>query len=558
MLKKLAITTTLLTSSMIMLDNHTVFANKNNIVSSRQTILKGKVINVKSNDTLNVREGSSSSSKILFTLKNGEIVTVLNKESNGWYKIQKDSQTGYVNGAYLSTYTETTLSPSYTTATTTDAVNLRKTMSWSASEVIMTIPKGSSVDLVSKGSAWSEVLYKNTKGYVPTSYISANASQDKPSTDNPNGSSNTLPSGVTESNLNAQGKVIKIASNDVLNVRKSPNGDSNKITTLKLNQVVTITKKTSNNWYKISVNNTEGYVNGTYIELVNQNTTPQGEKATTNNIVNLRDSKSWSTTSVILQIPKNATIYILEKGPEWSKINYNNKTGYIPTNYITSQSNTENNPTVKPPTTSDKVGKIGTVNTSNLNIRSGAGMSYSVISKVYSGDVILIKEVSSNGDWYKVETTTGVIGWCGSSYIKDIRDGKLPSYGLSSSEKINNVLKVAKEQLGKPYVFGSTGPDSFDCSGLAYYVFKNGAGITLPRNSKDQATVGTYVAKSDLKPGDLVFFNTSGSGISHLGIYIGNNEMIHAPRSGKNVEIVKITDSYWANRYVTARRVIND
>ena len=136
MLKKLAITTTLLTSSMIMLDNHTVFANKNNIVSSRQTILKGKVINVKSNDTLNVREGSSSSSKILFTLKNGEIVTVLNKESNGWYKIQKDSQTGYVNGAYLSTYTETTLSPSYTTATTTDAVNLRKTMSWSASEVI--------------------------------------------------------------------------------------------------------------------------------------------------------------------------------------------------------------------------------------------------------------------------------------------------------------------------------------------------------------------------------------------------------------------------------------
>ena len=402
------------------------------------------------------------------------------------------------------------------------------------------------------------MLYKNTKGYVPTSYISANASQDKPSTDNPNGSSNTLPSGVTESNLNAQGKVIKIASNDVLNVRKSPNGDSNKITTLKLNQVVTITKKTSNNWYKISVNNTEGYVNGTYIELVNQNTTPQGEKATTNNIVNLRDSKSWSTTSVILQIPKNATIYILEKGPEWSKINYNNKTGYIPTNYITSQSNTENNPTVKPPTTSDKVGKIGTVNTSNLNIRSGAGMSYSVISKVYSGDVILIKEVSSNGDWYKVETTTGVIGWCGSSYIKDIRDGKLPSYGLSSSEKINNVLKVAKEQLGKPYVFGSTGPDSFDCSGLAYYVFKNGAGITLPRNSKDQATVGTYVAKSDLKPGDLVFFNTSGSGISHLGIYIGNNEMIHAPRSGKNVEIVKITDSYWANRYVTARRVIND
>src|SRR5699024_10516340 len=181
--------------------------------------------------------------------------------------------------------------------------------------------------------------------------------------------------------------------------------------------------------------------------------------------------------------------------------------------------------------------------------------SYAIISKVYNGDTILIKEVSSNG-WYKVETTSGIIGWCSGDYISNIREGSLPSYGNTDYEKINNVLKVAREQLGKPYVYGATGPDSFDCSGLTSYVFKNGAGITLPRTSKDQSTAGRYVSKSELQPGDLIFFNTSGRGISHVGIYIGNDEMIHAPSSGKNVEVTKITSNYWASKYVTARRII--
>ena len=176
----------------------------------------------------------------------------------------------------------------------------------------------------------------------------------------------------------------------------------------------------------------------------------------------MRNTKSWSSTAVILTIEKNEAVDVLEKDSDWAKVSYSNKIGYVPVNYIKLVGNDTGN---QNPSVSDKVGKIGTVNTSNLNIRSGPSTSYAIISKVYNGDTILIKEVSSNG-WYKVETTSGIIGWCSGDYISNIREGSLPSYGNTDYEKINNVLKVAREQLGKPYVVVATGPDCVDCSGL--------------------------------------------------------------------------------------------
>ena len=627
-MKKVLIATTLMTSVAGISNQKDAFAKEEDIQKeilnlgrqNRETILKGKVVNLKSGDTLNVREKSNADSKILFKLNSGDIVTVLNKESNGWYKIQKESQVGYVNGNYISTYTETVTTPDESNqAVVTGAINLRETASWSG-DIITVISGGEKVTVISKGSDWTKVSYKGTEGYAPTSYLNfidnENSENTKPeesniatttgdvnlrktaswsgdiiavvstgekvtviskdsdwtkvsyknnegyvptsylsfstSGGNNENNSETPSNGITETNMSSKGKVVKIASNDVLNVRKEPNGDATKVATLKLNQVVDITKKTSNGWYKISVDGVEGYVNWNYIEIIEDSNTQDCIEYITTDRVNLRNTKSWSSTAVILTIEKNEAVDVLEKDSDWAKVSYSNKIGYVPVNYIKLVGNDTGN---QNPSVSDKVGKIGTVNTSNLNIRSGPSTSYAIISKVYNGDTILIKEVSSNG-WYKVETTSGIIGWCSGDYISNIREGSLPSYGNTDYEKINNVLKVAREQLGKPYVYGATGPDSFDCSGLTSYVFKNGAGITLPRTSKDQSTAGRYVSKSELQPGDLIFFNTSGSGISHVGIYIGNDEMIHAPSSGKNVEVTKITSNYWASKYVTARRII--
>lgn len=102
--------------------------------------------------------------------------------------------------------------------------------------------------------------------------------------------------------------------------------------------------------------------------------------------------------------------------------------------------------------------------------------------------------------------------------------------------KAAKVINFAEAQIGKPYVWGATGPDSYDCSGLTQDAWK-AAGITLPRTTWDQVKVGTTVKTADAKPGDLVFFYDD---ISHVGIYIGDGKMIHAPKPGTNVRVESI------------------
>lgn len=119
----------------------------------------------------------------------------------------------------------------------------------------------------------------------------------------------------------------------------------------------------------------------------------------------------------------------------------------------------------------------------------------------------------------------------------------------------NDVVNYAYNFLGKPYVYGASGPNAFDCSGLTQYVY-NRFGVGLSRTTYTQVNQGTKVEKSNLQPGDLVFFNTSGS-ISHVGIYVGGGEFIHAPRTGKPVMISSLSEGYYSNKYATARRVLN-
>jgi cell wall-associated NlpC family hydrolase len=110
--------------------------------------------------------------------------------------------------------------------------------------------------------------------------------------------------------------------------------------------------------------------------------------------------------------------------------------------------------------------------------------------------------------------------------------------------------------IGVNYKYGGESPDSgFDCSGLVSHVFQEVMGLTLPRDSRAMSKVGQKVDKSELQPGDLVFFNTLRRPFSHVGIYIGEERFVHAPSRGRDVEVSNLHSRYWNKRYNGARRV---
>ena len=125
-----------------------------------------------------------------------------------------------------------------------------------------------------------------------------------------------------------------------------------------------------------------------------------------------------------------------------------------------------------------------------------------------------------------------------------------------SRREADELIGNAMGLLGVSYRFGGTSVNSgFDCSGFMQHIFRKTMQINLPRTSAEQAKMGVAVSRSELQPGDMVFFSTSRGRISHVGLYIGNNRFIHAPRTGKSIEITSLGNKYWNSKYVTARRV---
>lgn len=141
----------------------------------------------------------------------------------------------------------------------------------------------------------------------------------------------------------------------------------------------------------------------------------------------------------------------------------------------------------------------------------------------------------------------------------DTPDTNAPSLIHKATASIQSVTDDALSLIGVRYRRGGTSPKTgFDCSGFVQHVFREGMDLILPRTAREISKTGEPIKKSELQPGDLVFFNTMRRAFSHVGIYLGDGQFIHAPHTGGKVRIEDLSESYWAKRYEGARRVVEE
>ena len=189
----------------------------------------------------------------------------------------------------------------------------------------------------------------------------------------------------------------------------------------------------------------------------------------------------------------------------------------------------------------------GTI-TKGVHFRSAPSTNSKIYRTLHSGTQVKVHN-EVNAWWVKISVGSQT-GYVDQDYIR---------YSVSYSRPAtsSNIINYGERFLGTPYLFGAEYPTSgmFDCSSFMQYIFAH-HGIKLPRTSKQQSKVGSYVSKSNLRAGDLVFFSTSGStAIGHVGIYLGNGRMLHTYGAG-GVKYGTINSGFWNKHYKTARRVL--
>ena len=344
-----------------------------------------------------------------------------------------------------------------------------------------------------------------------------------------------------------------------LNFRSGPSTSHSIIGSLQKGQQVEYISE-SGSWAKVKYNGVTGYVHGDYLTKSTSTgiSTSQGTTQYVNSTSGLNVRSGAGTTySKLGTLEYKEKVTVLSTSNGWAKINYTGQTGYVSSSYLQT--------TVPGGTTSENNNSSTTTTvkyvnaTSGLNVRSGAGTSYSKIGSLDYKEKVTV--LSTSNGWAKINYK-GQAGYVSSSYLQStVPSGSTSNSGSNNSvsASASSVIAYAKTLLGKPYVWGAQGPNSFDCSGFTYYVFKNKAGIILPRTSSAQSKYGTYVSRNNLRAGDLVFFDTNGANngqVSHVGLYIGNGQMIHASYSQKKIVIDNFNSSYFKRTFVNGRRVL--
>lgn len=483
----------------------------------------------KTTSALNLRSGASTSKSIIMTMPAGAEV-IVGMTQNGWCKVVYNNTVGYASADYLKAVSK--VSGNFGTGTVSgNSVRMRSGASTSSS-VVGTYDKGTKMSVIGAAGNWYEVSYSGKTGYVSADYMklsvgnASSTSSTTPTTPSPAPSSTT--------SANTKGFKATVIGTSV-RLRSQPNTSSDTLGCYS-NGVNLTALGSVKDWYKVSYNGKTGYMSAQYVRITPTDSYSSAKSGTVSgDSVRLRMGPSTDFAS-IGSLNKGASVKITGETGSWYEVSANGKYGYMSKDYIKIVTTASTD-------TVEKMDKIGIVTGNGVRMRSGAGTSYSTIGYYNKG--IQVKVTGKTGSWYAV-SYNGLNGYMSTDYVK-----------LSTGNAVaDQVVATAKQYLGTPYVYGGSSPRGFDCSGFMYYLYGQ-YGYKLWRTASTQwANNGVKVEKSALQPGDLVFFSDSVDPIGHVGMYIGNNQFIHASSGKGCVVITSLSASYYANHYTGAKRII--
>ena len=416
---------------------------------------------------------------------------------------------------------------------TADALRLRSQANTN-SAILNLAPRNSVVTLLEELDGWYKVSYGDQVGYMSADWLD-----------------------VTQSGSEAvvgQGTVTA----DALNVRSGAGTMYNRLGLLYKGTSVMIREDCGNGWYKISGGGYTGYVSGEWVKVSGNSSSdssdaqPIGTGTVNTACLNVRSGAGTNYSRVGYLYNGNSVSILKDCGNGWYQISYGSGSAYVCAEYISTGSDSGDSDGGEQTT--------GIVTADALNVRSGAGTGYSRLGLLYSGNSVTILG-SSNG-WYKISYRNGV-GYVSAEYVSTKGNDNNSDSGSSSTSSIGEqAVALAKQQLGKPYVYGAAGPNSFDCSGLFYYIF-NRLGVNIARTSSSQYyNSGTFVSVDEMQPGDLVYlfdpkYDYSGGSLptTHVLMYIGNNTVLHASTTSNTVRTDTLFGGYYGNYVVAVKRM---
>lgn len=453
-------------------------------------------------DVVNARTGPGTNYERVEMLAQGKQVTILGEE-NGWYHIQWNESKGYVLKEYVAVSGSSSQQPN-ATVQGGSTINVRSGPGTDYDRVTM-VAEGKRVAVLNQSGDWYYVSFGDTTGYIYKDFLTRDGSTAA--------STPSAAPAVDKSVGNAT-----VQGGNTINVRTGPGTDYSRVTMLAQGKRVTALAK-SGSWYKVSFGGSVGYILNDYLSL-------------DDGVLSSLSEEAVAPASVEAPAPVEPTAPLEQSAEET----------LIPA--ATAEASSVE--TVGMGVTMNSESIAGYVTGGTINVRSGPGTEYERVTTVSTGKMISILGAADGWALVSFGSTTG--------YIRNdyVAEGEPPVSSVGEQ-----VAAMAAQYLGVHYVYGGSTPSGFDCSGFTMYLYKQ-FGYSLPHTASGQyANCGYKVSRSELQPGDLVFFSSpsSGGSINHVAIYIGGGQIIHARYSVGKVYTNSLSESYYSSYYAGAIRI---